>query len=79
MKLKSSDLDLLTATIGEVEAAMQKGVRAALRRQKAAGVSAIVWDDVKNKIVVVPAEEIPDFPEDDEANKALANPRGSNH
>lgn len=70
MKLESAGLDLHTATTEEIEAAMRKGVRAALRRHKEAGVPAIVWDWKTQEIVSVPPEEIPDFPEDEEETGA---------
>ena len=45
-----------------VEAAMQKAVRQALRRHKLLGESVAVSRD--GKVVIVPPEEIPDYPEE---------------
>lgn len=61
---KSQGLDLRTATGQEINDAMCKGVRAALRRHKAAGVPIVVWKN--GQIVHIPAEEIeaPDEPDD---------------
>ncbi len=49
-------------TPGLVEAAMNKGVREALRRHKLLGESIAVWRD--GKVVIVPPEEIeiPELP-----------------
>ncbi len=71
------NLDLSTATSEERIEAMNRGVRAALRRHKKAGVPAIVWNRETGEIVSVPPEEIPDYPPDPEADEALANPRGA--
>ncbi len=58
----SKDLDLRTATGLEINEAMNKGVFAALRRHKAAGVPIVVWEN--GQIVHIPADEIqvPDDP-----------------
>lgn len=75
MKLKRTDLDLRTASEEEVEAAMQKGVRAALRRHKEAGVPAVVYNHETGETVLLPPEEIPDYPEDAEDSE----PRPEGH
>jgi hypothetical protein len=49
-------------TPGLVEAAMQKAVRQALRRHKLLGESVAVSRD--GKVVILPPEEIPDYPEE---------------
>jgi hypothetical protein len=46
----------------QIEAAMQKAVRQALRRHKLLGESVAVSRD--GKVVIVPPEEIPDYPEE---------------
>ena len=66
MKLKNTGVDFRTATQEEILAAMNRGVRVALRHHKEAGVPAVVWDDETSKIVAVPPDQIPDFPEEDE-------------
>lgn len=63
MQKVSPGLDLRTATPEEVGAAFRLGVIAALRLHKKAGVPAIVWDRKNDRIIAVPPEEIPDFPE----------------
>ncbi len=55
-------LDLKTATPDAVEAAFRIGVKAALRAHKIAGVPAIVWDRINDRIVSLAPEDIPDFP-----------------
>jgi hypothetical protein len=47
----------------QIEAAMQKAVRQALRRHKLLGESVAVSDE-HGKVVILSPEEIPDFPED---------------
>jgi hypothetical protein len=47
----------------QIEAAMQKAVRQALRRHKLLGESVAVSDE-HGKVVILAPEEIPDFPED---------------
>jgi len=49
-------------TPGLVEAAMKKAVRQALRRHKLLGESVAVSRD--GKVVILPPEEIPDYPEE---------------
>jgi hypothetical protein len=49
-------------TPGLVDAAMQKAVRQALRRHKLLGESVAVSQD--GKVVILPPEEIPDYPEE---------------
>ena len=49
-------------TPGLVDAAMQKAVRQALRRHKLLGESIAVSRD--GKVVILPPEEIPDYPEE---------------
>jgi hypothetical protein len=51
------------ATSRQIEAAMQKATREALRRHKLLGESIAVSRD--GKVVILPPEEIPDFPEDE--------------
>ncbi len=46
----------------QIEAAMQKAVRQALRRHKLLGESVAVSRD--GKVVIVSPEEIPDYPEE---------------
>jgi hypothetical protein len=62
---KKRDIADIFATPGLVEAAMNKGVRDALRRHKLLGESIAVWRD--GKVVIVPPEEIevPELPGDD--------------
>ena len=50
------------ATARQIEVAMNKGIRQALRRHKLLGESIAVSRD--GKVVILPPEEIPDFPED---------------
>ena len=47
----------------QIEAAMQKAVRQALRRHKLLGESVAVSDE-NGKVVILPPEEIPDYPEE---------------
>ena len=47
----------------QIEAAMQKAVRQALRRHKLLGESVAVSDE-HGKVVILSPEEIPDFPKD---------------
>jgi hypothetical protein len=61
----SQGLDLRTATIRDIEKAMRRGVIAALRNHKRKGVEAVIWDRVTGEIVIVPPEEIPDFPDEE--------------
>jgi hypothetical protein len=64
--------DLRTISDDELVAVMRRGVVAALRRHKRAGVPAIVWDWETHQIVSVPPEQIPDFPDgpgDDDVTK----------
>jgi hypothetical protein len=49
-------------TPGLVDAAMQRAVRQALRRHKLLGESVAVSRD--GQVVILPPEEIPDFPEE---------------
>ena len=51
------------ATAKQIEAAMNKGIRQALRRHKLLGESIAVSQD--GKVVILPPEEIPDFPEEE--------------
>jgi len=51
------------ATAEQIEAAMNKGIRQAIRRHKLLGESIAVSRD--GKVVILPPEEIPDFPDDD--------------
>ena len=46
----------------QIEAAMQKAVRQALRRHKLLGESVAVSRD--GQVVILPPEEIPDYPEE---------------
>jgi len=46
---------------GLIDAAMQKAVRQALRRHKLLGESVAVSDE-HGKVVILPPEEIPDYP-----------------
>ena len=50
--------------------AMKRGVHAALRLHKLRGVPAIIWDEQAGKIVSVPPEQIPNFPEDEAVGPA---------
>lgn len=50
-------------TSRRVEAAMNRSIRQALRRHKLLGESIAVSQD--GKVVILPPEEIPDFPEDE--------------
>ena len=50
-------------TSGRLEAAMNRSIRQALRRHKLLGESIAVSRD--GEVVILPPEEIPDFPEDD--------------
>jgi hypothetical protein len=63
MNDENGGLDLRTATSEQIGAAIRRGIIAALRRHKQAGVPAVVWNRENNRIVRVPPEEIPDFPE----------------
>ena len=56
------DISKIFATPGLVDAAMQKVVRQALRRHNLLGESVAVSRD--GKVVIVPPEEIPDYPEE---------------
>jgi hypothetical protein len=56
------DIGEIFATPGVVDAAMQKAVRQALRRHKLLGESVAVSRD--GKVVLLPPEEIPDYPEE---------------
>jgi hypothetical protein len=56
------DLSEIFATPGLIDAAMQKAARQAIRRHKLLGESIAVSQD--GKVVILPPEEIPDFPED---------------
>ncbi len=47
----------------QIEAAMQKAVRQALRRHKLLGESVAVSDE-HGKVVILSPEEIPDYPEE---------------
>jgi hypothetical protein len=51
------------ATAEQIEAAMNKGIRQALRRHKLLGESIAVSQD--GKVVILSPEEIPDFPEEE--------------
>jgi hypothetical protein len=53
------------ATARQIEAAMQKATREAIRRHKLLGESIAVSRD--GKVVILSPEEIPDFPEDGDA------------
>ncbi len=58
-------------------AAMNRGVRAALRRQPKRPVnpgSTTLGPREEQEIVVVPPEQIPDFPEDDEPSDGPTQP-----
>jgi len=59
-----SDVGDLFRTPGLVDAAMQRAVRQALRRHKLLGESVAVSDE-HGKVVILPPEDIPDFPEDE--------------
>jgi hypothetical protein len=59
---KGSPADVF-GTPGRIEAAMNKAVRAALRRHKLLGESIAVSRD--GKVVILSPDEIPDFPEDE--------------
>ena len=50
------------ATARQIEAAMQKATRQAIRRHKLLGESIAVSQD--GKVVILSPEEIPDFPDD---------------
>ena len=52
------DLDLRTATTGEINEAMTRGAFDALREHKRAGVPAVTWDYETGRVVLVPPEEI---------------------
>lgn len=56
------DIGEIFATPGLMDSAMQKAVRQALRRHKLLGESVAVSRD--GKVVIVPPEEIPDYPEE---------------
>jgi hypothetical protein len=60
-----SSVDPMLVSSKEIEAAMKRGVRDALRRHKLLGQSIAVSRD--GQVVIVPAEEIvvPDLPDDD--------------
>ena len=62
---KTSSVGPMRVSSKEIEAAMKRGVRDALRRHKLLGESIAVSRD--GKVVIVPAEEIvvPELPEDD--------------
>ena len=53
------------ATSRQIEAAMRKATRAAIRRHKLLGESIAVSQD--GNVVILAPEEIPDFPEDEES------------
>jgi hypothetical protein len=53
----------ILATSKRIEAAMNRSIREALRRHKLLGESIAVSQD--GKVVIVPPEEIPDFPEEE--------------
>jgi hypothetical protein len=53
----------------QIEAAMQRAVRQALRRHKLLGESVAVSDE-QGKVVILSPEEIPDFPEDEPPARA---------
>jgi hypothetical protein len=55
------------ATGKQIEAAMNRSIRQALRRHKLLGESIAVSRD--GKVVILPPEEIPDFPEDEPAGR----------
>ena len=57
------DLGKMFTTPGLVDAAMKKAAHDAVRRHKLLGESIAVSRD--GKVVILPPEEIPDFPEDD--------------
>jgi hypothetical protein len=57
------DIAEIFATPGLIEAAMQKAARQAIRRHKLLGESIAVSQD--GKVVILPPEEIPDFPEEE--------------
>jgi hypothetical protein len=57
------DIAEIFATPGLIQAAMNKGIRQALRRHKLLGESIAVSRD--GRVVILPPEEIPDFPEDE--------------
>ncbi len=59
------DIGEIFRTPGLIDAAMKKGARAALRRHKLLGESIAVSRD--GQVVILPPEEIPDFPEDESA------------
>ena len=67
-------LDLRTASGREVAEAMTRGVIDALRAHKRAGNPVVVWDWAKGEIVTVPPEQIPEFPEDDNATTDRLTP-----
>jgi hypothetical protein len=71
---EGNGLDLRTATGHEINEAMKKGVFAALRRHKEAGVPIVVWKN--GQIVEIPAEEIriPDEPNASPSSSDLASP-----
>jgi hypothetical protein len=62
------DLREIFATPGLIDAAMKKAARQAVRRHKLLGESIAVSRD--GKVVILPPEEIPDFPEDEPARSA---------
>lgn len=57
------DIAEIFATPGLIEAAMNKAVRQAIRRHKLLGESIAVSQD--GKVVILTADEIPDYPEDE--------------
>jgi hypothetical protein len=59
------------ATPQDVEAAFALAARDAVAAHKREGLPIAVWED--GKVVWIPAEEIPDFPEEDDANKPPEN------
>ena len=64
----TGDVSDVFGTSGRIEAAMNRSIRQALRRHKLLGESIAVSQD--GKVVIVPPEEIPDFPEDEPARSA---------
>jgi hypothetical protein len=66
------ELDLRTATGQEIEQAMTRGVKAALREHKRAGNPVAIWDRENDRVILVPPEEIVLPDEEDVTDAAVA-------